>query len=79
MSGPAFWPNKAIAAAVASVGDFAFLISVNAFSSPSLASTPPFAILPRAMRNDPITRSVFTPSFSNFASSATVSSNENPS
>ena len=80
MSGPARAPNSSIALRVASVGFLAFLIWPVSISNALPASVTPWsAIRPSAIRREPMTRRVLTPSFSNLPTIAVASSKSKPS
>ena len=79
MSGPARAPKSSIALAAASPPVFAFLIASMPLARPAGRSfSPAFAILPRAMRSEPMTSLVLTPALSKAPSVAIVSLTEKP-
>ena len=78
MSAPARAPKMSIAMAVASEAEPAALIDSTAPARPCRRSMPLSANLPAAMRREPMTSSVLTPSLCHLPSMAAASSTLNP-
>ena len=78
-SGPAFVPKASMAFSLAAATSSVFAISSRTFANSSFAFFPSFPQFATAFFSPANTVSVFTPSFSNFASIATDSSVEKPS